>query len=127
MTGPSNLEFGKGDYIFCLNSLLKSVDFELFLVNHDSGPKMNMCHVFQPACCSTVSLNLYIYIYTCIYLLNPWNATLLDFILFFLANRFGLDIYFQRFRLPIGPFVFTRFMEDSCNKPLSTVVNAKTN
>ena len=41
MTGSPNLEFGK-EYFFCLNSLLKSVDFEHFWVNHDSDPKFGI-------------------------------------------------------------------------------------
>ena len=34
------VHFGEGT-LFCLNSLLKSVDFELFLVNHDLGSKFD--------------------------------------------------------------------------------------
>ena len=38
---------------------MEHVHFEHFVVNNDSNPKMNICHVFQPACCSMVLLNIY--------------------------------------------------------------------
>ena len=97
---------------------MEHVHFEHFVVNNGSNHKMNICHVFQPACCSMVLLNIHtpseplecdpfrdINIYIYVYCILG-------------GNRFGSYV-FPTVQIANGPLLFFQDLrEDNCNKQI---------